>query len=393
MKIGYQWAMADGSISDWQWIDSRLWHTLPKKPLPVSGKGQETIDDKPGWVQAVNIMGMVEMADHIAIEHVHDTKVILHNFRVDPEDYHEDERIAHVTVFETLAQEFKRFGGAYNTRIRRIVYAGDRVKRPWRDSEAELRPFRQYRLPPGSITRHGVWMLDKQWRRHMNALSVKGWRTWTQGLPGREIVHGRLREQRKEGRFVKPDGTRTYYARDTARANGTHVANQENAFETTTGSPTEELVSINQSSDLLAFCMSTPSGEPDSGAWPTGNYRYQIDVTTGTTDINCGLSSVGGSTGHFARQNSGLTSDLETKAMAESNFNSTGLHLATTGSVSWSSGAASDRFECLVAAENTRSHGARDIGVTFNETDDFADGPWSAAASNQQLPLWFAQPI
>ena len=81
--------------------------------------------------------------------------------------------------------------------------------------------------------------------------------------------------------------------------------------------------------------------------------------------------------GHFARVSSGLASELEIKNQVEPRFSGTGLKLATTGSVSWTAGAAGDRFECLVG-------GLDSFGGTFtldlNTSDSFADGPWPAPA-------------
>jgi len=205
------------------------------------------------------------------------------------------------------------------------------------------------------------------------------------GLSAEELDKNlKVKQQRAQGRFSLAEGTRTYFGRDTTRFSGAHSATREDAFETTTGTAADQSVSVNNGVDLLGWIFSTPSGEPSSANWPTGNYRCQLDVTVnGGNDL--GLLTLGGSDGHFARVNSGISADIETKTQTEAAFTGTGLKLATTGSVSWSAGDSGDRFECLVAVLNPDAHGSNTTTLELNESDDFADGPW--AAGNLSIPV------
>lgn len=83
MIVGVQWSTQPAG--DWQWIDSRQWVDLPKKPEP---EGDEVIDGAPGWVYALNIQGVMIYADHYAVLH-DDEKGCVHlwHWNDDPDDY------------------------------------------------------------------------------------------------------------------------------------------------------------------------------------------------------------------------------------------------------------------------------------------------------------------
>ena len=134
----------------------------------------------------------------------------------------------------------------------------------------------------------------------------------------------------------------------------------------------------------LLFCYTSPSGEPDSAAWPTGNYEFHIDASSNGANITYGMRAAGSATGHFARVNAALTSDSETKAQTEGLFSGTGIKDASTGSVSWTAGNASDRFECLIAGTRPASHGNQTLTNRYN-SDGFAVGPWAAAGGSRRV--------
>jgi hypothetical protein len=248
-------------------------------------------------------------------------------------------------------------GGAINTRQSQRVYAEDPnfedLVEAWSDFEE-----------PNSHVRHGVWVDDPD---SYNAKQTDhGWRSWTEGLDPSELdADGNVKIQRlgnRKGRYKYPDGTKTYYHSTTTLSTGLHTADFENELRTATAPPASQQSSnIVGGTDRIIWASTTSSGEPDSAAWPTGTYRAQLDVT---------------SVGHFARVNAALSTELETKAQAEGAFSGTGLKLATTGSVSWSSGTSTDRFEITIVAASGASHGNQKITLELNETDDFVDGPW-----------------
>src|SRR3990172_8699838 len=148
---------------------------------------------------------------------------------------------------------------------------------------------------------------------------------------------------------------KTYYLRSTVDPTGVHAADIERALGTTAGSSTATVSSI-----------------------------LGVNASTADADITFGLRTAGSAAGHFARVNSGLTSDLETTTQAEALFSGTGVKTAT---VSWdpSAGSSTDRFECLIAATRAASHGNQTLSIDVdNPSADatnggIADGPWVGA--------------
>jgi hypothetical protein len=267
-------------------------------------------------------------------------------------------------------------GGAINTRQTHVTYA-----------DAELRiagalPWRDFVAPTRNV-RHGITVSAAQVDAHNAARTEPNWRAWVEGLDPSELdKNGEVKEQRRLGRYVLPDGTVTWYQRDTARATGTHATDDpadELSLEQVTapvnGVPA---TGIQANEDIEAFTFITASGEPNQAAWPTGNYRCQLDVISVGAGLSYGLRDLGASEGHFARVDSGLTTDLETKQQAEAVFTGTGLKLATTGSVSWTAGSAGDRLEVLIAVQRDGvGHGNQSIVLDVNTVDSFVDAPFN----------------
>ena len=171
---------------------------------------------------------------------------------------------------------------------------------------------------------------------------------------------------------------KTFFLRDIDQSNTTHVADFENQMTAGAGAGETESQDLSGGESRLTHLWATLVSEPDSAAWPTGDYRCQMDITTAGSAITYGLAVAGTANGHFARSTGGLSSDLETKVQSEGLFSGVGQKLATTGSVSWGAGTDLDRFECLLAATRAANHGNQAIEVTYN-TNSFADGPWSTA--------------
>jgi hypothetical protein len=389
VRVCVQWTRANPS--DWDEVDSRDWSAEPSKAEPVGG---ESIDDAAGWPFRLCVQGVQFTADHYAVEHVDDETIRVHVWNDDPDDYPIGERYARVRTFRTLAPD-ARFRGAINTRQSQLIYADADVaaRMVYMGTDpASIRPFEDYIKPDEAITRHGIWTSQESNDAHESARSVPTWRQWTEGLDASELDEfGEVKQQRSQDRYLKPFGTRTYYHSTTTLANGIHAATHENELAIATAAAgTQASNNIGGGADVLVWAGTTPTGEPDSAAWPTGDYRAQLDVTAIGGDVTIGLLTIGGSAGHFARVNTGLTSDLETKTQQESAFSGTGLHLATTGSVSWTAGAASDRFEILIAAGRPASHGNQTVTLELNEADDFCDGPWPAGGVTEDLDATIA---
>jgi len=390
MKILLQWSLA--TPKGWVEIDSAEWSHIPKKSEPLGG---QVVDNAPGWIHYLNVQGVVFTADHYAVEDLDDASggIRVTMWNDDPEDYPEGEKYARVFTFLPLAPD-PQFGGAWNTRQSKVIYAQTavlaRMTKPSKNTQ--FRPWEEFVRPPERPTRHGIWTDNALNVAHV-ALSVgqpRGWREWTEGVPEQFIRHNKVIPQRPLGLYNQPLGTKTVYQRDTDLANGIHAAlavGNENELNATAGAgETEASGNIGGAEDGILFVFTSATNFPNDTAWPTGTYRCELDVSTVGADITYGLLNQGGSVGHFGRVDSGLTSDLETKQQTESAFTAdSGLQLATTGSVSWSAGASTDRFECVVTGARPASHGQQSMTLTF-DTDAFADGPWPAGNTYNETP-------
>jgi hypothetical protein len=388
---------------------SPLWVSPKKEKVRVL---YQPTQQKPGdWLQvdagawastgsfklhALCIQGVViDGADRYSVETVSPGVVRAICWYDDPDDWPAGMRWAREITFRHLSPSTDpRFGGAINTHQTQVIYAEAGIA-------AILRPayagpgiaFRDWADFDPSVRINpldGVWVSDAHHAAHRAVRSVRGWREWSEGLDPAELDSGRLRPQRALGRYEMPKGTRTYYHNgDNATPTGIHSVDFENELGLTAGGSTDQAVAVGGNGILVA-AGSTPSGEPNNAAWPTtGVYRCQIDVAGIGADLTCGLLTQGSADGHFARVNSGLTSELQTFVQDQSAFSGSGLKLASVTNPSWSAGDAADRFEVLLAAVRATGHGNQGITVQLGEVDDFCDGPWPAAALPSDNSIFF----
>lgn len=332
----------------------------------------------------MNVQGVIFSGlDHYAVEHLPDGACRVSVWIDDDDDYEERFHYARVWTFRRLEPDAK-FGGAYNTRQTHTIYCNDGLterldsRRPSSGFDFDERPLSEFVKPSDSAIRHGVWMPDEAYDLAEQGRAVRGWREWTDGLPAKEIVGGKLRGQRQVGRWNKAKGTRTYILHNSALTTGSHVATNELRMQhlITQAASTLDSGSIGGNDNAEAYMFTTEAGEPNDASWPTGNYRCQLDCTTAGPDVTYGVLDQGASNGHFARVDSGATADSESKQQTQGAQSGTGAKLLTTGSVSWSAGNASDRFEVLVSIARPVNHGNQSIVLELYEDDDFADGPW-----------------
>lgn len=382
MRVCYQPTLA--APTDWFETDSREWHKIAKKGIPVGG---ETIDGAPGWIHRGCVQGVEFAGDHHAIEHLPNNGLRYYLWNDDPIDYPPGERFAEVWTFKTLAPD-SRFNGALNTRQSRVIYA-DKGGRLWKVFVANgpventtLLDWSLFPKPNEAITRHGIMVSDKLNEEHGKRYVPQGWRTWTEGVPSDQVDdRGHVRQQRPQGKYLKPDGTLTYYQTSTLLANGIHAAlDSTNELElgTSVDASSDTSGNLGGGADGFLFIFTTGSNQPNNDAWPAGDYRCQLDIATIGAAITYGFLTRGSSVGHFARVNSGLTSDLESWAQSEGAFSGDGLRLATTGSITPTSGDLSDRWELALAGQRPTNHGNQSMTLTF-DSDAFADGPWPDA--------------
>lgn len=391
MKVLVQWTRSNPS--DWEEIDSSAWESQPKRADP---RGGEIIDDEQGWVFRINVQGVEFTGDHYAVDHLTPGEEVewydgttrtvpagggcrVYCWSDDPEDYTIGYRNAKVYTFLALRPDPK-FGNAYNVQQSLDYYADDVVRglMPSSLEEGRIHTYEEFVPPSDSKTRHGIWTLSELHDKHESKRTERGWREWTEGLPDDEVVDGVLRAQRSAGKWSKAKGTKTFYCKNVALANDIHTADNEEEMVRflTRVQETLSSQSIGGGAQGVAFCFTSYANEPNSAAWPAGTYRCQLDVSAVGADITYGLLNQTVS-GHFARVNSGLTADSETKQQVESAFTGTGLKLATTGSTTWTSGNASDRFECLVSIARPANHGQQSLTLNLGDADAFADGPWT----------------
>lgn len=363
MKVLVQWAHE--LPGNWQEVDSGSWGHLPARGVPTS---KCRVDGERGWIQSINIQGVLLSGDHYAIEERPDGRVVAYVWSDDPDDWKAGEYWGHRLIFGSLAP-CPSIGGALTTCIEHTIYG----------PQGSL-PFSKFNPP--KTCHHGIWLPDGLHEKHNQTRSVRGWREWGGGLAASELDNGRVRMQRKAGRWILPDGTRTYFHNPAALAIGAIGAPIENQLGTTAaGGPTTEQVTGLGGNGELAHAAASPAGEPNSAAWPTGNYRAQLDVTSVDVDLEFGLLTLGNADGGFMRFDSTLGTLLETRVQQEAAFSLTGLKLATTGSVSWTAGNATDRYGYAIAAVRTAGHGNKQLTLELGETDDFTDGPWPAAVA------------
>jgi hypothetical protein len=374
MKVFVQHARSNPR--DWEEIDSAEWATLPKKPLPPAA----IHDDAPGLVHAINIQGLIFSGyDHYAVEHLADGVRIT---AWSDESKPEGEKFALAWTMLRLAPD-ARFGGAYNTRHAQMVYAQADVKARYdalgQIENTQVVGWEWFAPPPEQDVRHDPHVSMAESDRHHGVLAHRGWMEWTDGVPAEHLdARGHLKEQRARGLYKPLGSTKTYYQRNVAQAADAVVATNEEQMTTgTAASGTLGSGNYGGGSSHLAFLFTSPASEPNNAAWPTGSYRAQLNCTAAGAGITYGMRTTGSVAGYIARYSSDLASALETKAQTEAVFSSTGLKLGTTGSVSWSAGAAGDRYAILVGGTRAASGGNQTFTLTLNTTDSFADGPWS----------------
>ncbi|MEE9366734.1 MAG: hypothetical protein V3W44_08615 [Dehalococcoidales bacterium] len=395
---------------NWVDIDHTEWPayvSAVKRPLPVGGEMLNTA----GYLNCLSVMGLYGDGDHYAIEPFGVDGVRMSLWYDDMDDINAPgyERIgpgerAIVWTFEPM-RPIAAKGDMWQPRLTRTVIgspdylaevqrreqpAGRGPPRTCSLDATQYIEWANWQPPPEALTLHGIWMPDALHDDHQTIRSPQSWREWTDGVPAALCQNGRLVSQRDIGRYVKPDGTITWFLLDAAEATGAHTAfANEVGLSQTNPASAVGLASGNYSSgdDQIDTAWTSPSGEPGTATWPTGDYRCQIDVSAAGTNLSFGFETADTASGHFARVDSGLTADQTTNQSIEGLQTGIAIHLFTTGSVSWGSPSSSDRWECLLAI--TRSvglHGNQAITVDVDQADSFTDGPWTVADLSGDQP-------
>lgn len=408
MRILLQWT-TDPAIEAVE-IDSSEWASLPKRPNPAPpndpAHNTERITGQKGWVYYLNCQGVGFTADHYAVEDLTPGEVVEWvdfdgnlTTRVVPAGggcriiawsdspgtiaeggYDGGFKNAKVYTFFPLGPD-QRHGNGYNTQQCVRFYGESEVKYPSRMCYGHASPWSEFTPPDESITRHGKWVRDEALNtEHETRIPKRGWRGYIEGLPIEEIDHnGQLRGQRQAGAFKRNTGTRTFYIG--GWGDWTHAAHTwdwggglgAGEFWTRAGGVQHTL----QGNDDV-FILGFECSGPGTTTWPTGNYRCQIDIFDIGADVTMGFGTWNSTAGHLARINSS-NADQTTHAQTEGGFTTTGLQLATTGSVSWGSPATSDNFAGCLVGYRTTNHGnqAADLDQ-WTAMEQFLDGPWDS---------------
>ncbi len=173
---------------------------------------------------------------------------------------------------------------------------------------------------------------------------------------------------------------RTYYHTGIDEPTGVHNATIEKLADTTAPSPqTFTIGGIGMNGRLVA-AFTSPTNEPDSAAWPTADYTATIDVFAMDSTITYGFRLQGTVTGHIARVDAALTTDLETHEQASPAFSTPGVKTVLFAAQSWVAGLQTDRVEVLLAAVKVFGHGTDEITIAVDGDGKIA-GPWVGAGA------------
>ncbi len=367
LKVYVQWAT--NPPQDWQQTDCQAWSDLPKRPVPAVGRGQRGDDlDSPGWIAAINVVGTIVRGwDHYALEPDGEGCRVT-GWNDDVEDF--SMPWAEVALFLPPARDPK-IGGRYNTRNYFKRYSDNQAnERPG----ADFHPWSEFVKPrDDSVVRHGVYIPDDLWLLHQQRWPDHGWREWTDGIPAESIKDGLIAHALPEhsGHSV------TRFLRDGLQANGAHTASDEFSIQSTAGAGETTSENVSVGTDELAVMWTL--NEEAGGTWES-NAAISFELSVGDSTASGGFLTVGGSAGHAACVNTGLTADTETDTQNESAFTMDAGIKAATFTTSWTSCNTTDKFEALLAVSCAADHG--NCGLTWvYDSDSVLTVPYPAAAA------------
>ncbi|MEE8331638.1 MAG: hypothetical protein V3R84_07680 [Acidimicrobiia bacterium] len=194
---------------------------------------------------------------HIAADGSAAVLTMIHD---DPSDWPDGMRWAEVIRIEPLAPDADPiWNGAIRPRHTKTRYAQPGAAAALAGSPVPVLPWEDFTEPLGVL--RGVWLTDEEFAAHRAVATPKGWREWTDGVDPAEIVNGRVRDQRAEGAYVVPDGTRTYFVTSTTEATGIHAADEElQTAAAAPGGPTNMNIGGIGTMGTEVICTQSPSG-------------------------------------------------------------------------------------------------------------------------------------
>ena len=368
MRILYQ--PSQSNPADYVQVDSRDWASIGQFPL-----------------HALSVQGLVfEGPDHYAVNDLGNGSIQVMVWH-DSADWPDGFKWARVVTIRSLFPSLDpRLGNAYTTHHDHVIYAQAGIMPQFRQAylgnpQVDLRDWTDFDPTLAVNPQSGVWRTERLHLAHQAVRNTPQWRSWTDGLPASEIDgNGLVKAGRPRGRYVIPDGTRTYYHNPGAGSSHHSGAGlMINPLGLTPDGVTPTVSSGIGGTGELTFVATTSGAEPDSAAWPTtGVYRYQLDVATAGVDLVFGCLTLGSGAGHFARASA--VADLQTFPQDQAAFVGSGLHLASITNPAWTAGASTDLWECLQAAQRVAGHGNQTYTLNLGDADMWTDGPWPAAS-------------
>ena len=169
---------------------------------------------------------------------------------------------------------------------------------------------------------------------------------------------------------------RTYFHSPTDQANPAHNAAIEKLADVVPPAGSFDFtISGIGTNGTIAASFTTAPNEPNSAAWPTGDYLVELDVPAMDSTTTFGLLTQGTAPGHLARVNGTLDADIEAFEQAQPAFSTPGLKSISFPAQTWAPGSQTDRVEALVAAVKVFGHGNDSIVIRC-DGDGLISGPW-----------------
>jgi len=179
MKVLIQWSLADPE--DWEEVDSADWATLPSKPEPIGG---EVLDNTKGWINKMNIQGMIFSEDHFHVEDIpSDGSCKITTWNDDPEDWEEGTYLAEIWHIKKIGPDPIR-NGMINTFQSKVSYRGPNLpQRPIAVNEVRY-DWADFVAPTTNIS-HGIWLTEEKLSEHKTVASIRGYADaiWNDHLP------------------------------------------------------------------------------------------------------------------------------------------------------------------------------------------------------------------
>jgi hypothetical protein len=378
MKALIQWATK--KVEDWYEVNTS---DLPSMPIKDDPGPQDNLDNKPGWINAVNIQGvLIAGYDHYNFQWGTDAEgewVKVTSWTVEDLTVPEASKKALVSIFRSIRRDQY---GSWNTSQNFESYGYEIPN--FSISNREYFSWDSFIEPTDGVTFHGKQLTDIEYAERKSIQSHHGWREWTEDIPSEELVNGEIPAQRPLGRYSVPLGTITWWPYYTANALATYNASNElgvTQTEPSSSSGTTYPEEIRKNSSELTHAFATAgSYNPGFATWPAGSvgsgYRFQIDCTSCGADITYGLLSSIDNEAGFYRIDSTDSAQWQVD-MSQSAFSGTGQKLATNTSVSESTNASDDKFAVALAAANGHAKDNQTITIAVNDTDSWMDGPWT----------------